>query len=76
MNCDTGHIIDWSANAPTPHSYEPLPSSLTHAARMVMGDRDEGRVSLTSGGKLSKWAAKQRKDRRKMQEKSRKRNRN
>lgn len=76
MNCDTGHIRNYSFNENPPHGYEPLPDSLVPAARKVMGDRDEGKVSLTSGGKLSKWAAKQRKARKRMQKDSRRRNRN
>lgn len=76
MNCDTGHIRNYPLNENPPHGYKPLPDHLAPAARKVMGDCDEGQVSLTSGGKLSKWAKQQRKSRRKMQKKSRERNRN
>jgi hypothetical protein len=75
MNCDTGHIRNYPFNENPPHGYTPLPDSLAPAARKVMGDRDEGQVSLTSGGKLSKWAAKERKLRHKKANASRRRNR-
>lgn len=58
-----------------PAGYIPVPDELARAANQVLGDRDEAYVSLTSGGKLSKWAAQKRKATSKMQRESRRRNR-
>lgn len=55
--------------------YEPVPKELESAAKKKLAGKDEAYVSLTSGGKLSKWAAKQRKAKRKMQKESRRKNR-
>lgn len=44
--------------------WEQIPDELIPAARKIA--EKGGKVSLTSGGKLSKWAAGQRKARRKM----------
>lgn len=59
---------------------QPLPHELEAAAKRVLKGKREGKVSLTSGGKLSKWAASQRKTqkknkRRKIAKQSRKINR-
>jgi len=55
--------------------YIPVPPELDRAAKLKLAGRNEAYVSLTSGGKLSKWAAKERKKRRKMAQESRRRNR-
>ncbi len=59
-------------------SYIPIPEELNVAAEKKLAGKDEAYVSLTSGGKLSKWAAKQRakqrKAKRKMQKESRRKN--
>jgi len=55
--------------------YEPVPQELNKAAQKVLAGRPEAHVSLTSGGKLSKWASKKRKEKRKAVAASRKRNR-
>jgi len=66
--------------------YQPVPKELENAAEKKLAGKDEAYVSLTSGGKLSKWAARQRKlkrkanarkakNRAKMAKQSRKRNR-
>lgn len=54
---------------------EPVPKELERAAMMKLAGKQEAQVSLTSGGKLSKWAAKKRKERRKMAKESRRGNR-
>jgi len=41
--------------------YLPVPKKLQTAAEKKLAGKDEAHVSLTSGGKLSKWAAKKRK---------------
>jgi len=61
-------------------SYVPVPDELHKAAKLKLAGKEEVMVSLTSGGKLSRWAAKERSERRsknkqKMQKESRKRNR-
>ncbi len=56
-------------------SYEQVPKELEAAAKKKLAGKDETVVSLTSGGKLSKWAAKRRKDKRKLAKASRKKNR-
>ncbi len=55
-------------------NYEPVPEELNVAAQKKLAGKDEAMVSLTSGGKLSKWAAKTRKEKRKAQRAARKRN--
>jgi hypothetical protein len=42
--------------------YEELPESHVNAAMKKLGDKTEAYVSLTSGGKLSSWAAQKRKE--------------
>ena len=64
-------------------SYAPVPDALQKAVELKLAGKEEAMVSLTSGGKLSRWAAQERakheKDNRRnksrMQKKSRKRNR-
>ena len=59
-------------------NFEPVPVNLERAAMLKLAGADEAQVSLTSGGKLSKWAAKERKKRKsrnKIARQSRKRNR-
>lgn len=55
--------------------YQPVPDELENAAKKKLAGKDEAYVSLTSGGKLSRWAAKKRKHKRKMARESRRRNR-
>jgi DUF1009 family protein len=55
--------------------YEPIPEDLRRAANKKLSGQKEATVSLTSGGKLSKWASKQRKAKRKMAQASRRGNR-
>ena len=40
--------------------YEQLPDSLQHAAKVALKDKTDVFISRTSGGKLSKYAAKRR----------------
>lgn len=55
--------------------YTKVPKELETAAKKKLAGKDEAFVSLTSGGKLSKWAAKQRKDKKKAAKLSRRKNR-
>ena len=55
--------------------YTEVPKELETAAKKKLAGKAEAYVSLTSGGKLSKWAAKQRKAKRKIAAESRKKNR-
>jgi len=41
----------------------PIPKKLHKAADLALGKKDSVIISKTSGGKLSKWAAKKRKER-------------
>ena len=75
MAPDTGHLVALSKGTLPPTGYELLPSEMNRAARRKLAGRDEAYVSLTSGGRLSKWAAGRRKAKRQMAKASRKRNR-
>lgn len=74
MNVDTNHL-----KAVDPKDidalYEKIPSELEHAARVVLGGRPGAYVSRASGGKLSRWAAKKRKAKRKAARAARKQSR-
>ena len=75
MAPDSGHLVDLSVHKLQP-GYEVLPDDLQGAARRKLAGRSEAHASRTSGGRLSKWAAKRRKaNRRRMAKQSRKRNR-
>jgi len=55
--------------------FTPVPSELNQAAEKKLAGKDSAMVSLTSGGKLSRWAASERKKKRKTASDSRKKNR-
>lgn len=46
----------------------PIPGKLCRAARIKLGKKESIIVSKTSGGKLSKWAAKKRRERKKQKQ--------
>jgi len=84
MNPYTGHLAAQCAltemDAKKRSEFRELPESLNTAATKVLGKRTEATVSLKSGGKLSRWAAAERKkdkerSRSRMAKQSRKRNR-
>ena len=84
MQVETGHLIRQLCNLSDEEKkklgYVPIPEDLFPAVEAKLAGKDEAMVSLTSGGKLSKWAAKKRKEnrqkaRQKMTKDSRKRNR-
>ncbi len=75
MNPYTGHLVKVDPYGSVPDGYIEVPDHLNRAASQVLSGRNEGHVSLRSGGKLSRWAAQQRKSKRKMERHSRKRNR-
>lgn len=82
MNPSTGHLVSSieMVSAGQRSSYEPVPPELARAAQMKLaGERvngfSEAFVSLTSGGKLSRWAAGKRKVRNRMAKESRRKNR-
>jgi len=78
MNVDTNHLValqDRARDLLRAQDYEQLPDELEPAARAVLRGRNEAYVSRTSGGKLSKYAAKRRKEKRKQARVARKRNR-
>lgn len=55
--------------------FTPVPPELEPAAIKKLAGQSQAVVSLTSGGKLSKWAAQERKKKRKAAAASRKKNR-
>lgn len=75
MNADTGHLIRMQKDAQMPDGYQFLPEDLLGSSRKKLAGKSEAYVSLSSGGKLSKWAAGKRRQKRKMAKKSRKQNR-
>ena len=44
----------------------PIPQTLHKAARLMLGDKKKAVVSRTSGGKLSRWAAKKRRQKKEL----------
>lgn len=79
MNVDTCHLILTDKREELEslmrQGYEPIPEELNQAAKIKLAGEKEAYVSLTSGGKLSRWAAKKRRARNKKARESRKRNR-
>ncbi|MBO9609196.1 MAG: hypothetical protein J7639_24795 [Paenibacillaceae bacterium] len=75
MNVDTGELIRLKQETPVAGGFEPIPEHLRAAAEKKLGSRDSATVSLTSGGKLSKWAAQKRKEKKKAAKEARRRNR-
>jgi len=78
VNINTNHLVAMRERAETEWiktGYEKLPEELQPAARKVLRGRTEASVSRTSGGKLSRYAAKRRKEKRKQARAARKRNR-
>lgn len=80
MNPYTGHLVAIPAEKEQEmlremfdRGYEPVPPELKRAAHKKLAGRNEATVSLTSGGKLARWAAKKRKE--KMVKESRRKNR-
>ena len=74
MDVDTNHLLVLT-EPDTRDRYERLPTDLNWAARSVLRGRSSAYVSRTSGGKLSRYAAKRRKSKRKTARAARKRNR-
>lgn len=79
MDPNTGHLVGNTQHLPE-HlrgDYVPVPEHLNRAARRKLAGKTEAYVSLTSGGALSRFAAQQRKAKRKAKaaKASRKRNR-
>jgi len=67
MNPDTNELVRPDGYKEILKLYEkgfmPIPKSLERAARLKLGKKKSVFVSKTSGGKLSKWAAKKRRER-------------
>jgi hypothetical protein len=63
MNPWTGDLVDSiEPDSQRAINYERLPKSLEHAAKRKLKGKKRAVVSLTSGGKLSNWARKRRKE--------------
>jgi len=64
MNCNTGHLVTAERMAHMDEvmrrGYMSVPTELQTSAIRKLNGADEAYVSLTSGGKLSKFAAQQR----------------
>jgi len=78
MNVDTNHLValqNMERDLLHARDYEKLPDELEPAAKAVLRGRSEAYVSRTSGGKLSRYAARKRKEKRKQARAARKRNR-
>lgn len=73
MNVDTNELIAQMTKKAEKEEFELLPQDLQHAAKTVLKGRPRATVSRTSGGKLSKYAAKRRKQKRKAARAARKR---
>jgi len=69
MNCDNGHLVSRLGMIDTSERsrYVMLPDHLVVSAKKKLNGADEATVSLTSGGKLSRFAGETRKERRKNQ---------
>ena len=74
MNVDDNRLIAEMTEENAARGFESLPLDLEHAAKTALKGRPEITVSRTSGGKLSKHAAKRRKEKRKEARAARKRN--
>lgn len=57
MNVNTGHLVRLEATAAILAGYKPLSPHLSLAANRKLAGQSEATVSLTSGGKLSRFAA-------------------
>lgn len=68
MNCNTGHLITQEMmdemTAEKRKEYDCVPENLRYAANRKLSGKQEAHVSLSSGGKLSKFAGQTRKQRR------------
>lgn len=69
MNPNTNELREMQSEAAmkvfSKQGFEPLPKDLQHAAKRKLKGKKSVFVSKTSGGKLSKWAAKRRKEKKK-----------
>ena len=67
MNPDTNELVRIGSSEVMAELKEkgfiPLPKTLERAANLKLGKNKSAFVSKTSGGKLSKWAAKKRRER-------------
>lgn len=77
MNPGTGHLVKSLEMVPAElrDDYVMLPPEMVPAAQKKLAGRNDAMVSLTSGGKLSRWAAGKRKVRNRMVKESRRKNR-
>ena len=78
MNVQDNHLVRDIKQVPKDKrkDYTELPEELAEAAEKKLDGKDEATVSKTSGGKLSQWAAKQRKIQRQAAQKAANRRKN
>jgi hypothetical protein len=71
MDTSTGHLVDLNIfdgyemrrRGLDPGAYSKVPEGLERAAKAKLAGKAEAQVSLTSAGRLSKWAAAERRRR-------------
>ncbi len=70
MNPDTNELVQIGSIEDLPkfekEGFIPVPQSLERAAKLMLGRKRNVFVSKTSGGKLSKWAVKKRRERKRL----------
>lgn len=76
MNIDTGHIVTQDTVErmleQKRRQYQRVPASLAGDAERVLAGRSEGHVNLREPSRLSAWAKRRRKERRKAEKHARK----
>ena len=75
MNPATNEVRSFAHDEEITEGFEVLPKKLQHAAKLKLNGRKSAVVSRGSGGKLSKHAAKLRKQRRRRERAARKKKR-
>ena len=68
-------FINQFGNVFNNNPYTSVPDEFEHAAQCALDGKEEAHISMTSGGKLSKWAQGERKKKRMQQKESRRKNR-
>lgn len=65
MNPETNELRYFEDGETIPKGFIPIPKTLRRAADLKLNKKKSVMVSKTSGGKLSKWAAKKRREHKK-----------
>ena len=77
MDTSSNHLVseEFLDRMEDTEDYTPIPEHLHYAASVALAGKAEANISKHSGGKLSKWAASERKKKRKAQKLSLRKNR-